>query len=140
VGFLKTATTWNTPELTYLKGEVEAASGVQLMVSLHNRVLRELGEAKRLLGEIEAGEKPVCPSVSESLQRGRQILAALIGTVNDTDDASSRMVTVYYTAMEQILAAELEKNSGPIAHILPSIEMLRDRWVEILHAETTDKS
>lgn len=131
--------TISDPRLAYLKGEVESASGVQLMVSLHNRLLRELSEAQAGISEDAAEGVAVAPEISARLQRCRQIVASLISTVTGDDDASNRMLTVYYTAMEQILSAEMEKNGRPLAGISPSIEVLRDRWVELAEEEKSRK-
>ncbi len=137
---MDSTSTLSGPELTYLKGEVEVASGVKLMVSLHNRLLRNLTEARDALNAVDDDSLPVAPPVSAGLQRCREILTVLIATITDDDEVGTRMLTVYYTAMEQILAAEMEKKGARLDGILPSIEILRDRWVELLAEEKAGNS
>lgn len=121
-----------TPEMRYLRGEVEVADGVHMTVLLFSRLVRELREAAAMLddpgGVAESGIES--PLIARKLARCRDILSFFIDTADPDEKAGKRLCAVYYTAIEQILTAQMEKSGRPIEKILPSIELMRGRWVE----------
>ncbi len=117
---------------TYLREEIESADPVRRMVLVHNRLVGELRRAADELRRADAPADAPCPAdVSARLARCREILRVLIA-LEDDDDVGRRMRDVFFTATEKILTAERDVDAGPIEQILPSLEIVRDRWVALV--------
>ncbi len=115
----------------YLREEVEAADPVRRMVLVYNRLVAELRQAAAELREAGVASEAPCPAATSArLSRCREILRVLIA-LEDDDEVGRRMRDVFFTATEKILAAERDIDAGPIEQILPSLEIVRDRWVKL---------
>lgn len=121
-----------TPEMLYLRGEVEAANGVKMTVLLYNRLIRDLREGAAALEDDSSVDSQ---DVARKLRKCRDILSFFLDTIDPEEEPAERLSAIYYTAIEQILTAEMEKSGRPIQNILPSIELLRERWVELQQEE-----
>lgn len=122
------------PELAYLRGEVETAGPLKLLLLLYGRLIRELRDIRDRMGTKATGDDggslPV--DITSKFERCRNILQYLINSINpEAGDVAKQLTSMYFYFYQQILTAQMEKDGRIIDEILPNLETIQEGWAGI---------
>ncbi len=122
------------PELVYLRGEVETADSLKLLMLLYNKLIRELSSIRDRIGtkaaDDESGNLPA--DIGERFEKCRNILSYLLDSLDPkAGEVTTNLSQMYYYWYQKILAAQMEKDGRIIDEILPSLETVREGWAGI---------
>jgi flagellar protein FliS len=122
------------PEAAYLRGEVETADPMKLLLLLYNRLLREMREIRDRIGTkaVDSGTTKLPADIDDKFDRCRDILAYLIDSLNpEAGEVTHQFHRMYAFFYETLVEAQMEKDGRIIDEILPNLETIREGWIEI---------
>lgn len=116
----------------YAREAVTTASPAQLVVMLYDRLLKDLTMAEEGLGanDIAASHR--------ALMHAQDIVHEL-STSLDTSvwKEGESLVRIYDWVLEELIAANLEKDATHVQNVREVMEPLRDTWAEVAHSGIT---
>ncbi len=131
-------TTLLDPASAYLRNEVESADPAKLVVMLYNRAISEMESAREMLNETSP-EAPIshAQTIDTKLGRVREIINYLYECLDrDAGEVADQLAAVYIVATEQVLTAQMERDSAPLDTAIESMKTVRQGWIELAESLT----
>lgn len=125
-------------KLAYLRGEVETAGPIKLLLLLYNRLIGELRWIRDQLGtELqESVEAPLPSEIGVRFDRCRAILAYLSDSLDpEAGEVAQQLQALYAHFQGRTVEAQLARDGRIIDEMLPNLEKIREGWVEIAGRE-----
>ena len=120
----------------YRETSIKTASQGKLIVLLYDKAITSIDKAVKLL---DSGDKQL-DLVNNSIIRAQEIITELSASL-DFDrgkDIASNLFSLYIYFNQQLMTANIEKDSSHIKPVLTMLQELRSAWKEI--ENTKDQS
>jgi flagellar protein FliS len=119
----------NYQAAAYKQVRVKTAGPGQIVVMLYDEAIRQLKLAIELLGS----SSKELDRVNNSILKARDIVTELMVSLDmeQGGDFAQRMFSLYVWFNEQLLDANIRKDSGPLKVVLNYLSEIREAWAQI---------
>ena len=117
----------NRAHQTYLNNAVSTKSQGQLIIMLYDGAIKFIEQAQAAIeiGHIEEANK--------NLIKAQNILNELMVTLNfDAEEISNQLMSLYQFLYEQLIQANLKKDSGLLTSVKEILTDLSETWKKII--------
>ena len=117
----------NRAHQTYLNNAVSTKSQGQLIIMLYEGAIKFIEQAQ---GAIEIGH---IEEANKNLIKAQNILNELMVTLNfDAAEISNQLMSLYQFLYEQLIQANLKKDSGLLTSVKEILKDLSETWKKII--------
>jgi flagellar protein FliS len=119
----------NLHAYAYKETKVKTASQGQIIVMLYDAAIRNMDSAVQLMNN----DPTRLDAINTSLTKARDIITELICSLDmeTGGNFAERMFALYMWFNQQLLEANLSKDSKPVVAVRDMMNDLRDAWVQI---------
>lgn len=117
----------NRAHQTYLNNAVSTKSQGQLIIMLYEGAIKFIEQAQNAIeiGHIEEANK--------NLIKAQNILNELMVTLNfDAEEISNQLMSLYQFLYEQLIQANIKKDSGLLSSVKEILKDLSETWKKII--------
>ena len=117
----------NRAHQTYLNNAVSTKSQGQLIIMLYEGAIKFIEQAQTAIeiGHIEEANK--------NLIKAQNILNELMVTLNfDAEEISNQLMSLYQFLYEQLIQANIKKDSGLLSSVKEILKDLSETWKKII--------
>lgn len=117
----------NRAHQTYLNNAVSTKSQGQLIIMLYDGAIKFIEQAQTAIeiGHIEEANK--------NLIKAQNILNELMVTLNfDAEEISNQLMSLYQFLYEQLIQANIKKDSGLLSSVKEILKDLSETWKKII--------
>lgn len=117
----------NRAHQTYLNNAVSTKSQGQLIIMLYDGAIKFIEQAQTAIeiGHIEEANK--------NLIKAQNILNELMVTLNfDAEEISKQLMSLYQFLYEQLIQANIKKDSGLLSSVKEILKDLSETWKKII--------
>ncbi|STD11892.1 Flagellar protein fliS [Dermatophilus congolensis] len=116
----------------YAREAVTTATPAQLVVMLYDRFLKDLSTAETALGSNDIA------ATHSSLMHAQEIVRELRSSLDTSIwKEGESLARLYDWVLEELMAANLEKNATHVANARDVMQPLRDTWAEVARSGIT---